>query len=370
MKCPEVAILLATYNGEKYLAEQLDSLLSQKFPSGGGTTQIHTRNRRYLLDSENTDIEEGSSKSTDYRIYIHDDGSSDNTVSIIHSYVEKYPEKIVKVEGPPTGGAKNNFFFLMQEVMHIAEESSYQTIKDVSSPRYYFFCDQDDIWLEDKLQTELSILMDLEKDEETNQRAPSMVWCDMMVVDENLNVISQSFSSYSNLKPEELNLDRCIMHGKAAGCSIACNKELLQLCCEISNTQDIIMHDWAIILIAKIVGRLEYISKPMVLYRQHKGNELGAINESITKTIASIIGRLITLKQLKATQTDILRHIAQVASLKQVKEVYIRQMGLIDGATNFILMSRCDKVRFVNKYRIYRHPHNILWTSLATFFIK
>lgn len=370
MKCPDVAVLLATYNGEKYIGAQLDSLLQQKI-DGGGNEQVlnpvcankETANSEF----KSSDTEERPSKGVDYRIYIHDDGSSDNTLSIIRNYVEKYPEKIVQVEGPPTGGAKNNFFFLMREVLYSLDDSN-SNKKNADSPRYYFFCDQDDVWLEDKLQTELIALMDLEKEEK--QRVPSLVWCDMKVVDERLSVISKSFSDYSNLQPNELDLDRCIMRGKVAGCSMACNKELLSMCCEISDTQDVIMHDWALLLIARIVGRVKYIDRSLALYRQHGDNGIGAEEEGTIKTVASIINRLLSMKQLKATQVNLIRYIAQVASLRQVKEVYQNQQKLIDGAVNFNSMSRGDKVRFVNKYKLYRHPHNKLWASIATFLIN
>ena len=80
----KIAIVLATYNGAEYLKEQLDSLLAQT-------------NRDWIT-------------------YIHDDGSTDDTAAVIDEYVAKYPQKFVKIEGKSTGGAKQNFFYLLSAV--------------------------------------------------------------------------------------------------------------------------------------------------------------------------------------------------------------------------------------------------------------
>ena len=130
--CPEVAILMATYNGEKYLSDQLDSLLRQRLS------------------------EEGSFRKISYKVYIHDDGSSDNTVSVIRSYAEKYPDIFEIIDGPSTGSAKNNFFYLMREVaFRNTNEQLGQDKSFVDEPHYYFFCDQDDVWQDNKLQLPL-----------------------------------------------------------------------------------------------------------------------------------------------------------------------------------------------------------------------
>ncbi len=79
-----VTVLLATYNGERYLAEQIDSLLNQTF--------------------------------SDFKIIIRDDGSTDGTVNIINEYVSRFPKKISKLIGGPTGAASKNFFELLKSV--------------------------------------------------------------------------------------------------------------------------------------------------------------------------------------------------------------------------------------------------------------
>ena len=98
-----IAILMATYNGETYLKEQIDSLLAQ-------TCQ-------------------------DWHLYVHDDGSKDGTVAIVKGYAEQYPEKVTLLDYPPQGGPCKNFLSMMEKV---------------EAP-YYMFCDQDDVWMPEKL---------------------------------------------------------------------------------------------------------------------------------------------------------------------------------------------------------------------------
>lgn len=373
-KFPEIAILLATYNGEKYIEEQLDSLLNQNYSCRAAGEGLKTQTEKALLTKfENTDTGEGSSNILDFVIYIHDDGSNDNTVSIIQKYADKYPDKITIIEGPPTGGSKNNFFYLINEVSRIAGVTKEaETIDGTSNagPKYFFFCDQDDVWLKDKIETELTVIKRVEKKDEDEETLPALVWCDMKVVNESLKEISSSFSSYSHLEPDDLDLDRCIMHGKAAGCSMVCNAQLIKMCCEITDNSKIIMHDWVIFLIARMVGRIRYIKTPLALYRQHSHNSIGAQKDGKIQTFTSIVTRVITLKQLKTTQKNLKRYIAQLASLKQVKEVYELHWQLINGADTFENMSPAEKVNFINKFKLYRHRSSKIWTYIAAFFLR
>ena len=102
----QIAILMATYNGEKYLGEQIDSILAQSYQ--------------------------------DWHLYIHDDGSRDNTAAILRQYATDYSEKITILDYPSQGGACRNFLSMLEKV---------------DAP-YYMFSDQDDIWLHEKIEIE------------------------------------------------------------------------------------------------------------------------------------------------------------------------------------------------------------------------
>ena len=146
---------MATYNGENYLSQQLDSLFEQ------------------------TD--------KDWVLYVCDDGSSDSTNEILHHYADRY-DNIIFVEGKGRQGAKGNFFGLLERVE-----------ADV-----YFFCDQDDVWLPEKVEKERKMLDEMA--EKYGNDTPLAVYSDLFVVDQNLEPIHKSFWQFSGIHPERYRL--------------------------------------------------------------------------------------------------------------------------------------------------------------------
>lgn len=217
-----VAVLLAVYNGEKYLKEQLESILSQTF--------------------------------SDVKIIIRDDGSNDNSPLIIEEYRKNYPQKIFVLSGESTGGAATNFAALLE---HCDED-------------YIMFCDQDDVWLPDKIEKTLSVM----KATEDYGQTPVLVHTDLKVVDQNLNVISPSFFDFQKLKQSKVSLPALLVQNYVTGCTIMINRALKQRCGKIP--KGCIMHDWWLALIAIIFGELVCIDEATMLYRQHANNQVGA----------------------------------------------------------------------------------------------
>lgn len=224
-----IAILLATFNGEKYLSEQLDSIFSQTY--------------------------------SNWIIYTHDDGSTDNTLNIINEYIKKYPNKIKYVEGPPTGGAKNNFMYLMSKVKE----------------EYIMFCDQDDVWLDNKIELTIKKM----KEVESTKDIPTLIFSDLTVVDKDLNIISNSLEKYQSLNYKKVDYASLLIQNQITGNTVMINKALLNKAL-VNDTKDIIMHDWWCALVASRFGNIVYIDRQLVLYRQHSNNDEGAkkINNS------------------------------------------------------------------------------------------
>jgi len=219
-----ISILLATYNGEQYITGLIESLLSQIF--------------------------------RDYKLYIRDDNSTDGTYPIITGYAAKNPGKIfVSQNEENVGGAKNNFIKMM--IGH----------KD----DYIMLCDQDDIWLPDKIEKSLSKIKEIEQ--ESGLTTPIMVHTDLTVVDEDLNVISMSYEKMSNKDFDQNSLKSTVTMNNAAGCTIIYNRALADLI--QAEPEFIVMHDWWVSLIAASFGKIGVINEPTVLYRQHRGNVSG-----------------------------------------------------------------------------------------------
>lgn len=228
-----VAILLATYNGEPFLAELLESIVGQ--------TTDH------------------------YCCYIHDDGSTDGTREIIDRYCRLYPERFVVVEGASTGGARNNFMYLLSMV----------------DADYIMFCDQDDVWLPDKIAKTYKVMLDNDDDK------PIAIYSDLQVVDSDLKVIDASYYHYSGKQPLNNKVPQLLYCNVAVGCTMMINRRLRDLALDVKNIDNIYMHDWWLALLAAAEGRLLYLPESTILYRQHEGNTVGArkINKGLGERI-------------------------------------------------------------------------------------
>ncbi len=228
-----VSVLLATYNGEKFLREQLDSLLKQTY--------------------------------TNFKIYISDDLSNDNTISIIEEYLNLYPSKIINIENKVKhGNARDNFLDLLLKV-----ESD-----------YYFFCDQDDIWHEDKIELTLRFL------QANENGGPVVVFTDLLVVDKNLSILEKSFMSLYGNANYPLDWHYYIQGNNAPGCTMCFNDKLAKLYQQNANiikNDNILMHDSLLITIASVFGKVYYLPKQTMMYRQHENNSVGADNRNTLK---------------------------------------------------------------------------------------
>ncbi len=138
------------------------------------------------------------------------------------------------------------------------------------------FCDQDDVWLSDKIQMLVDAIGKMEQQHGKN--CPVLVHSDMTVVDKLLMPIHQSFmSSCMHLKNiPKVQLPLLLPGNYIAGCSTAINRDLLRLATPIP--KEAVIHDWWVALCAAACGKILYIDKPMVLYRQHERNTVGAKN--------------------------------------------------------------------------------------------
>ena len=221
---------MATYNGEKYVAEQISSLLAQT--------------------------------EKNWELFIHDDGSTDHTADVLKNYREQNPDRIHILSGPACGGAKDNFFFLMRQV---------------KAP-YVLFCDQDDVWLPEKIELEFRRIKELEAQFGTD--TPILVFSDLSVVDSKLNLISEKMSVYQKLDPGHIKLKDLMIQNVITGCTVMMNRVLAEKALQVQTTNSIIMHDWWCALAAACLGKISYVDRPLVLYRQHKDNSVGAKNVS------------------------------------------------------------------------------------------
>lgn len=214
----KICVIMSTYNGEKYIEQQLDS--------------IFTSPQNIFL-------------------YVRDDGSKDRTIEILKDYGTKHAVPIEVNEGKNVGSA----------------ESFLTALRDCPKADYYAFCDQDDVWIDGKLSAAM------EQIGATNQ---PVLWCsDYQVTDSDLHVIIQSV-----LEQPVQDSVRAVFYNNVPGCTMVFNWALMQELrkVEISNIR---MHDIMAINVALITGRVIFDKTPYVLYRQHGNNVLGYRHKKI-----------------------------------------------------------------------------------------
>lgn len=207
----KISILMSTYNGGKYLTNQLYSLLQQ------------TQN--------------------DWILYIRDDGSTDNTMAIIEKFMQLDKRIHLIQDNEKNLGAGKSFWKLLQ----------------YSNSEYTIFCDQDDIWFEKKLE-ELKKFADNKLDIDK----AGFVYCDAHAYSDELGVSISN--SVSHLHAQELK-DFIFFNAGYQGCSILFNNSLLILAKKY--TVDFYMHDDIISLLGIVFGKSFFLNKPLMLYRQH-----------------------------------------------------------------------------------------------------
>lgn len=220
-----VLVLMSTYNGEKYLREQLDSIIAQ----------------------ENVRV----------TILVRDDGSKDSTVEILEEYKSSYPETFILEKGENVGCLKS-FFLLMKEAAEKYVEYD-----------CYAFSDQDDVWLKDKLYRGADALAKVEA-------KYKLYFCAPQLVDAALKPLSNVFTTY------KLSLAEAFVYQPCIGCSMIFNYALLKEAAR-GDTSVVDIHDaWLYKLALSLGVKVIYDSTPQILYRQHSSNTIGSHQSRMT----------------------------------------------------------------------------------------
>lgn len=226
----KIAILLSVYNGEKYLTSQLDSLYKQQ--------------------------------DVDICILARDDGSFDSSLSILEKYKDLYGKMII-IKGENVGCSRS-FYALLQY--------AYENLKDY---KFFSFCDQDDVWMENKLSTSINYLS-------KSKKKYAFFHSAYYITDEELNIIGKNIFVDNTLENN-------IISNFCLGCTQVFNRALLEkilLVCkyQIENDKKLILHDALSSIVAFSLDADVYISnEPLMFYRQHKSNVIGASKNRLIK---------------------------------------------------------------------------------------
>ena len=265
-----VAILLSTYNGEKYLAELFTSILSQSY--------------------------------TKFKLYIVDDGSIDNTEKIINEFIA-IDERIVK---------------LYRDNIHDGPGKSFMWLLERVQADFYFFCDQDDVWMSDKIEKSIALA------ESYSPNKPILIHSDLKVVDKSMNVLHESFWAFNGTKQAEFcSFDFHCAYNNIPGCAMLINREARDLSLPMPTSAK--MHDaWIALVVTYHKGLILTMNEPLIYYRQHPNNTIGARkSRSILQKIYHI--RLIIKENNDLYQTvNKLQHMTVTMFILNKLSIYIK----------------------------------------------
>jgi len=221
-----IQILLATYNSEHFLREQFDSILNQTY--------------------------------TDWELLIRDGGSLDDTLNQVDDFIRMQPKRVRLVQ--TTSGEKSNAL------------SNFAALLQASSASHVMFCDHDDVWLPNKV---VDTVKKMERAEaECGADTPILVYTDLIVVDEKLSGLNTSCFARQHIDPKKTDLRNLLLQNVPTGCTMLLNRALVEKVGEIPSFA--VMHDYWVALVATCFGKMVYLDKPTLLYRQHEKNFYGA----------------------------------------------------------------------------------------------
>jgi len=302
-------ILLASYNGGNYIADQIRSIQKQTW--------------------------------VNWKLVVRDDGSTDDTLNIVRTMMsdDERIQIISKTDSAPSS-AKTNFFALM--------EWAHQ-----EKAAYVMFSDQDDVWRPDKIELQMSLMKKLER---IHGEIPISIHSDMEVVDESCELISQSFMRYQGIQHRERQqLNVLLVQNFVTGCTMMINKAQLDAALPVPDEAD--MHDWWLAQVSSALGVLSYIDEPLVKYRQHAANVIGA--KRFYDTI-NPFGHSLALNRMRVVN-NIEKSIRQARLLSERLLDYERKSGVISPAKEMCLAyaglnsySRIGKVMLLLHYGIRR----------------
>lgn len=216
---PRVAILLCTYHGQHYLAEQLDSFAAQSHKN--------------------------------WEVWASDDGSEDDTHAILETYKNRWDAGRLSIHSGPAEGFAANFLSL--------------TCNASINADFYAYSDQDDVWEDDKLTRAVQWLETVPSD------IPALYCSRTRLVDANNNEIG-----VSPLFSKAPSFANALMQNIGGGNTMVFNNAARQLLCEAGESKSVITHDWwAYMVVTGCGGRVFYDSKPTLRYRLHGGNVVG-----------------------------------------------------------------------------------------------
>lgn len=296
----KVLVLLAAYNGESYIREQLDSIIAQDY--------------------------------VNWELAIQDDGSTDSTEQIVTEYCERDPRIKFYRNESTHHGPYYNFHYLTNR------------FKGIDGYDFYMYADQDDIWFPNKMS---KMLQSIKK-----HQTPTLLYADMSLCDESGKMTDPSLdSSFKMNGRDRYNVYFC---HKIFGCNMMLNKALFDLMPSIDPelpNLNILSHDNLTAKFAATFGEIEYFSEPTMLYRKH---DKAVTNRSYYKrSVSYIIKRMFAWGALAKAHAHIYNQsIIAINMLKEAASGDDEKLDYLNEIENAIRKGGFAALSYLFKHRV------------------
>ncbi|SEW36848.1 rhamnosyltransferase [Ruminococcaceae bacterium KH2T8] len=304
----KVLIMLACYNGGKYIGEQIESIIGQTY--------------------------------SDFELVIQDDGSTDETIDIVKAYCDSDSRITLRINDTQYHGAFLNFHILAN------------LYKNANNFDYYMFSDQDDIWDKNKIETMVQFL-----EKNTQDDVPSLVYADMRTIDQNKQMIESSIDNVWKISGK----NKCsyFFSHKVFGCNLMMNAALFNVVPYI-NPSDfgvrILSHDNLYAKFAATLGEVYFIDEQLMSYRRHGGNQ--TTEQQYRISIKRILQRLFGLHRLAEKHACAYNQTMYAIKLLRTIELDADQISFVNDI-DFILRHKGFKSLFLI------NQHKVKWGGLV-----
>lgn len=295
-----VDILMSVYNGKCYLHDQIDSISNQSYKK--------------------------------LKLTVRDDGSSDGSCDVVKRYVDSDLSIKLLHDNLPSLGPCLSFGELLKH----------------SDAEYIMLCDQDDFWHPNKVEVTLSAIKELEN--QHSKKTPILIHSDLIVTDNKLSVLHDSFWKYQNVNPEKSKrLSRLLVRSMIRGCTIMINRALRDLCLPIP--KEAIMHDHWISLVASAFGKIGYVRTPTMLYRLHNANT----TQSRKWNIRYVLDKIISQEGRREMHDYLLRTQLQASAFADMymEKLHIRDYRMVRTYADMKLQNFFEKRGNLIRYGLY-----------------
>ncbi len=303
----KIDILMATYNGERYIKEQIQSILKQTY--------------------------------SNFHLIIQDDYSKDSTAKIIQEFTDK---RITFYQNKKNLGYIKNFESLVRK----------------STSQIIMLSDQDDFWLPEKIAVTWGYYQIKKVD---------LIYGDLIVTDENLNPHHNSFWKAEDIRPVRGNCWKSLsVYNVATGCTLLFNRKFIDKILPFPNQP--IIHDWWISFIYAYFGKIDYITEKNILYRQHGYNNIGLTNDYYENTSTKIMNYISSTAKFMDHRDSILQRNQKISAslLRYCQNKFPNEKKLLTylkrNEKYFTQIDNRNLMHFKNfRFKIYQSRGKIGW---------